>query len=163
MRRELGAADLIEIERGFEDGGITGGDGRYGLETLIGFIDHRHADGQGVILDGYSDSAAERLYGLAGYFLVSSGRDALADGSGGTPGDWWSGLRRRPRHARSTAATATASGVWRRDFANGVALLNEPGAPTRTVSAAGRPARPRRATPRSLGDARPGDGAVLLR
>ena len=47
VRRQLLAADLIEIERGFEDAGLTGGDGRYGFGTLLGFIDRRHADGAG--------------------------------------------------------------------------------------------------------------------
>ena len=32
-----------------------------------------------------------RMYGLAGYFLISNGRDALGNNPAGTPEDWWSG------------------------------------------------------------------------
>ncbi|HEY7076908.1 MAG TPA: putative glycoside hydrolase [Solirubrobacteraceae bacterium] len=134
VARELHAADLVEIERGVEDSGLTGGTGKYGLRTLLGFIDRRHADGQGVILDAHSGTTAGRLYGLAAYFLVSSGRDALADTPGGTPDDWWAagydtnlGTALGPRYR-------TAEGVWRRDFTGGTVLLNEPGAPARTVA-----------------------------
>ncbi|HEY7076909.1 MAG TPA: putative glycoside hydrolase [Solirubrobacteraceae bacterium] len=162
VRRELGAADLIEIERGIEDSGIKGGDGRYGLDTLLGFIDRRHADGEGVILDARSDSAAERLYGLAGYFLVSSGADALADGSGGAPGDWWSAGYDADLGSALNGRHLDKSGVWRRDFSGGVVVLNEPGAPKRTVPL---PAglHDLSGTPRSSVTLGPAAGAVLLR
>lgn len=162
VRRELGAANLIEIERGFEDPGITGGDGRYGFQTLLDFIDHRHADGQGVILDEDSRSPEQRMYGLAGYFLVSSGRDALASGTGGSPDDWWSAGYDVDLGAPVSGRYRDVSGVWRRDFTRGVVLLNEPGAPTRNVSlktgmhlVGGKP--------RSSVTLGPATGAVLLR
>jgi hypothetical protein len=162
VRRQLLAADLIEIERGFEDAGLAGGDGRYGFGTLLGFIDRRHADGQGVILDGGSRSPRWRLYGLAGYFLVSSGRDALAGGSGGSPGDWWSEGYDADLGAALGERYRDAGGVWRRDFAGGVALLNEPGAPARQVAL---PAglRDLDGRPRSAVTLGPASGAVLLR
>jgi hypothetical protein len=161
VKRELAAANLIEIERGFEDAGITGGGGRFGIETLMHFISDRHADGQGVILDGESDSSAAHLYGLAGYLLVSSGRDAVADATGGTPDDWWSAYDANLGRA-VTSRHRVSSGVWRRDFANGVALLNEPGAPTRTVSV---PSGLHDTSGRSRSSVTlgPGSGAVLLR
>jgi hypothetical protein len=160
--RQLGAADLIEIERGFEDAGLTGGDGDFGIARLLGYIDRRHAGGQGVILDGGSRSLRRRMYGLAGYFLVSSGRDALASGSGGSPGDWWSEGYDINLGAAMGARYRDASGVWRRDFARGVALLNEPGAPTRQVAL---PAgvRDLDGRPRSSVTLGPASGAVLLR
>lgn len=162
VRRQLLAADLIEIERGFEDAGLTGGDGRYGFGTLLGFIDRRHADGQGVILDGGARSATQRMYGLASYFLVSSGRDALASGTGGSPDDWWSEGYGADLGAAVSGRYRDAGGVWRRDFAKGVALLNEPGAPTRQVAL---PAgvRDLDGRPRSSVTLGPGTGAVLLR
>jgi hypothetical protein len=132
--RELRAANKIEIERGFEDSGITGGAGKYGIETLFQFIWHRHDDGQGVILDAYGTTTAQHLYGLAAYFLTSSGRDALADATGGSPDDWWSAGYDANLGSALNGRHRDRSGVWRRDFANGIALLNEPGAPTRTVS-----------------------------
>jgi hypothetical protein len=131
VRRELRAADYIELERGFNDDGITGGTSHFGFETLASFIDRRHADGQGVILDGYAPTPAGRLYGLATYFLVGNGRDALANDAYTTPDRWWKGYDTQlgaptgPRHR--------SQGVWRRDFARGIVLVNEPGAPARTV------------------------------
>ena len=131
LRRQLNAADYIELERGFNDAGIVGGASKFGWQTLANFIDRRHADGRAVILDGYTDSAAGRLYGLATYFLLSSGRDALANDAATRPDAFWNGYgvglgaALGPRHR--------AGGVWRRDFAGGVVLVNEPGAPARTV------------------------------
>ena len=40
---------------------------------------------------GRATTAAGRLYGLAAYFLISSGRDGIGNASGGTPADWWTG------------------------------------------------------------------------
>jgi Hypothetical glycosyl hydrolase family 15 len=162
VKQSLAAANIIEIERGFEDGGITGGDGHYGIETLFKFIDDRHADGQGVVLDGESDGTADHLYGLAGYLLVSDGRDSLNDATGGTPSDWWSAGYDHNLGSALNSRHLDASGVWRRDFAGGVALLNEPGAPTRTVAlAAG--LHDLNGTPRSSVTLGPASGAVLLR
>jgi hypothetical protein len=162
IARGLAAADMIEVERGFEDAGVTGGDGRYGIERLLQFIDDRHAAGQGVILDGESDGMADHLYGLAGYLLVSDGDDALNDATGGTPSDWWAAGYDHDLGAALSARYLDASGVWRRDFAGGVALLNEPGAPTRTVTL---PAglHDLSGTPRTSVTLGPASGAVLLR
>src|ERR1700742_464889 len=91
VARELNAADYIELERGFNDSGITGGSTYWGFQKLANFIDHRHAAGKGVILDGYADTPAGRLYGLATYFLVNNGHDALANDAYGAPDTWWKG------------------------------------------------------------------------
>ncbi len=132
VQRELNAADYIELERGFNDAGITGGTGYWSFGKMAAFIDHRHAAGKGVILDGYADTPAGRMYGLATYFLVNNGRDALANDAYGTPDNWWKGFETElgdpagPRYQ--------SGGVWRRDFARGTVLVNEPGSPARTVS-----------------------------
>ena len=105
-------------------------------------------------------TAAGRLYGLAGYFLVSSGRDALRQQPGGTPDDWWSGY-----DTTSAAPSTTAIELERRLAARlrgGVALLNEPGAPTRTVSLPSG-LHDLSGNPRSSVTLGPGSGAVLLR
>ena len=68
--------------------------GRHGqveLAALLAFIDHRQAEGHGVVFDATSTTAAGRLYGLAAYFLISSDRDGLGNNQGGTPTDWWTG------------------------------------------------------------------------
>jgi Hypothetical glycosyl hydrolase family 15 len=162
VKQSLAAADIVEVERGFEDAGITGGDGTYGIERLFQFIDDRHAAGQGVILDGESDGTANHLYGLAGYLLVSDGHDALNDATGGSPSDWWSAGYDHNVGSALNSRHLDRSGVWRRDFAGGIALLNEPGAPTRTVPL---PAglHDLNGTPRSSVTLGPASGAVLLR
>ena len=91
VRRQLDAADLIEIERGINDSGLRGGEGFWSVKTLFKFIDRLHARGKGVVLDASAPTHAERLYGLAGYFLISDGRDAMGNYQAGTPEDWWAG------------------------------------------------------------------------
>ena len=131
LRRQLNAADYIELERGFNDAGIVGGASKFGWQTLASFIDRRHADGRAVILDGYADSAAGRLYGLATYFLLSSGRDALANDAATRPDAFWKGYD--VGLGAALGPRYRSGGVWRRDFAGGVVLVNEPGSPARTV------------------------------
>jgi hypothetical protein len=161
LQTQLNSADYIEIERGFNDPGVVGGSSKYGFETLLRFIDHRQAAGTGVILDGYADTSPGRLYGLATYFLISSGIDALGNDAFGTPDNWWSagydanlGAPAGPRYL--------GDGVWRRDFANGIVLVNEPGAPTRTVTV-GAGYLDLDGVGRSSVTLGPASGAVLLR
>jgi hypothetical protein len=132
MKRELDAADYTEIERGFNDPGITGGGGRWGFETLLGFIDRRHADGRHVILDGYAGTPAGRVYGLATYFLVNDGGDALANDAQTLPDTFWSGYD--VRLGAPLGGRYQSGGVWRRDFAAGTVLVAEPGSAAKTVT-----------------------------
>ena len=132
LRRQLAAADYIELERGFNDAGIVGGASKFGWQTLASFIDRRHAAGQAVLLDGKADSPAGRLYGLATYLLLNAGNDAIANDAASRPDAFWKGFDVNLGAARG--ARYSSGGVWRRDFAGGVVLVNEPGAPTRTVA-----------------------------
>ena len=131
VQRELNSADYLELERGFNDAGITGGTGYWGFQKLANFIDHRHAAGKGVILDGYDDTVNGRMYGLATYFLVNNGRDSLANDAFGTPDNWWSGYGTQLGNA--LGARYLKNGVWRRDFEKGSVFVNEPGSPSRTI------------------------------
>jgi hypothetical protein len=133
--RQVAAADYIEIERGVNDARIEAGSRRHGFERLLAYVDRVHDRGKGVILDSYARTDAEREYGLASYFLVSSGRDALGNDPGGSPSDWWRGYDvslRAPRGPRYRW-----KGLLRRDFERGLALVNPPGAPRRTVELPG--------------------------
>jgi Hypothetical glycosyl hydrolase family 15 len=134
LKRQLDSADYLEIERGFNDSGMVGGSSKFGFQTLMSFIDRRHAAGRHVLLDARADTPAGRLYGLAAYFLVNDGGDALANDAQTLPDTFWSGYDARlgaplgPRYQ--------SGGVWRRDFAAGTVLVNEPGAATKTVALA---------------------------
>jgi len=160
LKRELQAADLIEIERGVNDTGITGGTWTYALRTFLAWVDRRHAEGHGVVMDGRADTLAGRQYGLAAYFLLSSGRDLIGNEQGGTPEDWWSGYD--TNLGTPAGDRYDVSGVMRRDFTGGTVLVNEPGAPTRTVSvgAGYKDLNGASVTSVTLG---PASGAVLVR
>jgi hypothetical protein len=131
VRRQLLSADFINVERGVNDSGVRGGRGRYGFESLLGHIDWLHAQQRYVLLDGGTKTDKGREYGLAAYFLVGTGHDAIGNDVGGTPGDWWPGYdialgsASGPRYAWQ--------GVLRRDFELGLVLLNSPDAPVRTL------------------------------
>ena len=129
VQRALAAADVIEIERGFNDTGIRGGSGQYGFETLAAYVDAVHALGHSVLLDVEVPWGAE--YALATYFLVTSGNDALSNGPTGLPDAWWPANDVElgaPRGGRYTW-----NGLVRRDFEGGVVLVNPPDQPERTV------------------------------
>ena len=131
---QLNSADYLEIERGFNDAGIVGGSSKFGFQTLMSFIDRRHAAGRHVLLDARADTAAGRLYGLATYFLVNDGGDALANDAQTLPDTFWSGYD--VRLGAALGRRYQSGGVWRRDFAAGTVLVNEPGAATKTVALA---------------------------
>jgi Hypothetical glycosyl hydrolase family 15 len=160
VARQLGAADVVNIERGINDAGLTGGTGRFALRTMLAMIDRLHARGIDVAFDSSARTDEERLYGLAGYFLVSNGRDLLGSYAGGFPDDWWSGYD--VRLGSPEGPRYDWQGLLRRDFFGGVALLNEPGAPTRTVELGPgyRDLHSKPATQVTLG---PASGAVLVR
>jgi hypothetical protein len=135
VRRQIAASDYVNLERGVNDDGLTGGSGEWSLHALFGFVDRVHAAGKGVILDGGDGTPVGREYNLAAYYLLSTGRDAIGLGSM-TPESWWTQYDRDL--GRPTGPRTQTGGLWRRDFTNGTVLLNEPGAPTRTVSVGGR-------------------------
>lgn len=135
VRRQIAAADYIDVERGIADSGLTGGNGDWSLNALLSYIDYLHSQGKGAILDASGVSSdAEREYELAGYFLISTGRDGVATAEQ-TPDNWWSGYDTSLGAAHD--ARTTWNGLLRRDFDRGMVLLNGPGAATRTVSLPG--------------------------
>ena len=132
IRRELLAADLIELERGVNDAGITGDGGRYGYETFMARVDWLHSHGKGVIFDARAGTDAAREYGLASYFLTSNGQDLLGNDPGGTPSDWWTGYD--VQLGAPLAGRYSWNGLVRRDYQDGIVLVNKPGAASKTVS-----------------------------
>ena len=161
IRRQQDAADLIEIERGINDSGLRGGEGSVSVRTLLKLIDRLQARGKGVILDASAPSADERMYGLAGYFLISNGRDALGNNPAGTPEDWWAGYDTDLGEALG-GRYDLPNGVIRRDFSGGTVLLNTPDTQTRTV-ALGDGYKDLAGVARTSVTLAPGTGIVLLR
>jgi hypothetical protein len=128
VNQEIQAADFINLERGVSDSGLTGGNGTWSVYQFYMFINNIHALGRNVVLDEYYRNGE---YGLAGYFLISNGTDALGDQTI-TPNNFWSGYNVK------LGAPAGPFYIWnnmgRRDFADGFVLLNPPGNPTFTMS-----------------------------
>jgi len=126
VQREVAAADYIEMERGFNDSGLTGGTGQWSYETYLSHIDWLHSLGAGVVLEPYDLDAQSATFELASYLLVSEGNDSIASEYHAEPDDWWSGW--------STDLGTPNSGRWqwkgllRRDFSGGMVLVNEPDA-----------------------------------
>ena len=124
IQRELLSADLINLERGVNDTGLRGGAGPFGFETFLSFIDWLHEHGKGVMLDGKASAGVGQEYALAAYFLVGSGGDSIGNKLGGTPSDWWPGYD--VTLGSPLGSRYGWNGVLRRDFEQGVVLVNEP-------------------------------------
>jgi hypothetical protein len=130
IRREIKAANYINLERGVNDSGLTGGSGRYSLARFLSYIDVVHSLGEGVILQGNATDRRGSEYSLASYFLISAGKDAVST-AGMTPVHWWSAFDLNLGEA--LGPRRKWSGVMRRDFTGGMSLVNEPEGRPRTV------------------------------
>jgi hypothetical protein len=131
VKRQIAASDYVNLERGVNDDGLTGGSGEWSLKAVHAFVDRVHAAGKGIIYDGYDDSATGREYALANWFLTSNGNDGFGIASV-TPETWWD--RYDVDLGQAKGARTSWNGLLRRDFDNGMVLVNEPGAPSRTVT-----------------------------
>ena len=134
VQRQNRAADWIELERGFNDPGIVAGNGEYGYETFLDHIDWLHRLGNRVLLGPELETLDQARYELANYFLVRRGRDAIesdyrTDPPGGAGPGYWNGWQVDPGRATG-AHRRLPNGLWQRDFARGVALVNPPGGAT---------------------------------
>ncbi|MDX1645756.1 MAG: putative glycoside hydrolase [Longimicrobiales bacterium] len=136
IARQQRAADYIALERGATDRGIVAGDGRYGFDTFLSYIDRIHASGGRIILaDDESEGLRERDYELAVYFLVNQGADLIgADGdrSRMNPDSFWEGYELELGAAMGPRYR-TPEGLYSRDFACGRVLVNGPGRRVRTA------------------------------
>ena len=128
VARAVDAADYVELERGATDPGLTRGAGKYGFETFLGHIDWLQAQGVGVILEPHDLDETNREFELAVYLLVGEGDDALASDFEADPDNWWPGWE--TNLGEPEGERETWNGLLRRDFEDGIVLVNPPGAPT---------------------------------
>lgn len=160
-RTEVRSADVIALERGVNDAGLTGGGGKFGLTTFLRYVDWLHSRRRSVMFDEDAPDATRRDYGLAGYLLINDGGDFLASEPGNTPSRWWSGYE--VQLGAPGGRRYRSRGLLRRDFANGFVLLNQPGHRTQTVDLGGsyqKPGGRGRVSTVTLG---PATGAVLVK
>jgi hypothetical protein len=132
IRRQIAAADNINIERGIAtDKGLTGGTGIWSIHALFDFVDRVHAAGHGVTLEEYTVDRPGLEYSLAGYFLISTGRDRIGDAAT-NPGNWWKGFD--VDLGEAAGPRTWHDGVFQRTFSGGMVLLGEPGLSPRKIS-----------------------------
>jgi hypothetical protein len=129
IRREILAANYINLERGVNDLASTGGE--LSLNSFLYYVDVVHSLGRGVLLDSNVTERQATEYSLASYFLISAGNDGISAG-GMTPTHWWSGFDVNLGDA--IGPRTKSDGVLRRDFTGGMALVDEPGASSQTVT-----------------------------
>ena len=136
IAREIKASDFFNMERGFNDSGLTGGTGIWSVYAVLRFIDTVHSYGRHVVIDSSTGDATAAEYNLAGYFLINDGHDYVSSSIGSLPSPTaWVGYDTNLGDA--TSGRYQWNGVWRRDFTRGFVLLNEPGATTKTLSLGG--------------------------
>jgi hypothetical protein len=134
VEAEMKAANVINVERGVNDSGLTGGTGEWSLYNLFHFIDLAHGLGDSVLLDGKAKDVSGMEYNLAAYFLISNGKDFVKGGGSSQnvktfwPG--WSVNLGEPTGPRERSS----SGLWKRSFTGGVVYLLEPGASPQTIT-----------------------------
>lgn len=135
VRRQTAAADWIMLERGATDGGLKGGDGKFSLASFMKFSDFAHGVGTNVLfLDETANSIGEQTYNLAVYLLVNNGGDLVSTEEYAriAPGSTWAGFTANLGDA--VGPRYRWNGLWRRDFTDGVVLVNDPGAGSVEVS-----------------------------
>jgi hypothetical protein len=134
VRAQVEAADVLNLERGANDSGLTGGTGAWSLFNLFTYIDELHALGRAVTLEGSSREVSGMEYNLAAYFLISTGRDYVTGGgSAQNVTNFWPGWSVNLGEA-SGPRERSGTGLWTRRFTGGVVYLLEPGAVTQTIS-----------------------------
>lgn len=134
--RQIRAADIIQMEQGFVDGGLTEGTEKYSWSRKMAFVDLVHSNGR-IVIDRDEDVAnrEEQSYGVANYLLMNSGEDFYDPVYQSTPNDWWQGYEMNLGQA--AGGRHLWNGLWRRDFARGFVLVNPPGGATTTVGLGG--------------------------
>ena len=133
IRVEMESANYINLERGANDAGLTGGTGPWSLSSLLSYTEEVHSLGRGVILYGTAEDDQGLELNLASYFLISTGNDAVG-GGGQTPDNWWPGWS--VELGAAAGQRYLWSGLLRRDFSGGLVLVNQPGEPSRSVKLA---------------------------
>lgn len=130
VQQEIKAADWINRESGISDAGITGDDGPWSVQEFLRFVDIVHSLGRQIDIQEFKMNGE---YGIAGYFLVSNGKDAF--GADITPNSWPSVLD--VELGNPQGLRYGWKGLIRRDFADGIVLLNPPGKSAVTVNVEG--------------------------
>ena len=130
MRREIASADFLYFQRGFNDPRLRGR--KAAFAAFLDHLDAVHTRGTAVVYQSKTGATSQLEYNLAGYFLVDGGADGVGSDRGGGPTRWWPGYDVALGDA--VGPRYQWKGVLRRDFTNGIVLLNAPGGSARTLT-----------------------------
>jgi hypothetical protein len=132
VQEQIRTATNLNLEQGVASNtGLTGGTGQWSVYGYFAYIDQVHALGVSVTLEEYQVTPAQQQYGLASYFMISNGNDRIGDATT-SPVDWFSGYG--VNLGTPLGPRTYSSGVFRRNFTNGIALLGEPGLAAQTIT-----------------------------
>lgn len=120
VQQEIKAADFINLERGVGDKNITDA-GPWSLDAEFAFIDFVHSLGKSVDIQNYEFGSTD--YQVAAYYLISNGKDSMSNGAV-TPYNWPKSYDQQI--GTPLGARYVWNGLLRRDFTNGLVLLNPP-------------------------------------
>jgi hypothetical protein len=142
IQRQIAAADNLFIEFGINDGGLTGGTGLWSVDAVLSYAQRVAAKGKrpviGNIAGGSSTDRVALEFAIAGVLLVNNGNVMAADAYSSMaidPNNWWSGYD--VDLGTPSGARYSWNGLTRRDFSNGMVLLNDPSAATKIVTLPG--------------------------
>ncbi|MCH5372890.1 MAG: putative glycoside hydrolase family 15 protein [Planctomycetes bacterium] len=146
--RALAAADIINFERGLLDNGFTSGWGNFGVARFLAMNDRVHQQNRRLthyirtrsvedywdpfdslaagVVTPFEQQEKALEYALAGWLLVSDGRDFFGSELRALPDDLWSGFEIDLGSALEGRTYDPSSGIYRREFQHGVVLLREP-------------------------------------
>lgn len=132
LKRQVRAADFIQLERGYNDRGLVGGNSKWGFVRFIRHIDWIHRQGASVIFQPEDLNRWRAEFELAGYHLTKARRDTIDSDWRATKSDWWRGWGTDLGEPKRR--WYRWHGLFRRDFKKGMVLVNQPYAPTRRVT-----------------------------
>jgi hypothetical protein len=136
VSRATRAADYVELERGFTDRGVLDDEDGSTYRSLLEHVDWIHSQGAAVMLEPYDLDAGLREFELANYFLVNEGSDMIASDFQANPDDWWPGWD-TDLGAALGPRFEIEGGILRRDFENGLVLVNPPGSTEHRIAVPG--------------------------
>ena len=70
---------IVHLERDRNDPGLVDGNGRFGMESYMRYIDRVHElEGSVALLDTHATSMDEQWFNIAGYLLINNSTDYVA-------------------------------------------------------------------------------------
>jgi len=128
ISEEVSSANFINLERGFDDSGLTTGTGFWTVNNFMTYIDQVNSyPNTKVLLEQYGYDNND--FALACYLLVNNGGDLFAN-DGINPNSWNNHYDVNLGSAKNSRYTW--NNLTRRDFAKGIVLVNLTGTTIKT-------------------------------